>query len=77
MSSFMEQEIMAQPQILAELLARLVQKNEIMIVLDSDSMLTDIVLAYLGYYSQDEFLNIKEIIYVINTWIIIIHYFCT
>lgn len=29
-----------------------------MIVLDSDSMLTDIVLAYLGYYSQDEFLNI-------------------
>ena len=34
------------------------EKNEIMIVLDSDSMLTDIVLAYLGYYSQDEFLNI-------------------
>lgn len=33
-------------------------KNEIMIVLDSKSSLTDVVLANLGYYTQEEFLNI-------------------
>lgn len=32
--------------------------NEIMIVIDPESMLTDVLLAQLGYYSQDEFLNI-------------------
>ena len=34
------------------------KENEIMIVLSSDDALTDIVLAELGYYSQDEFFNI-------------------
>ena len=33
-------------------------KNEIMIVLDSRSRLTDLLLARLGYYTQEEFLNI-------------------
>lgn len=33
-------------------------KNEVMVVLDKDSELTDIVLAQLGYYSQDEFMNL-------------------
>lgn len=33
-------------------------KGEIMIVIDPDSMLTDVLLAQLGYYSQEEFLNI-------------------
>ena len=33
------------------------KENEIMIVLDGDSELTDLLLAQLGYYSQDEFLN--------------------
>lgn len=33
------------------------EDNEIMIVLDSDSELTDLLLAQLGYYTQDEFLN--------------------
>lgn len=32
--------------------------NEVMIVVDTDTMLTDVLLAQLGYYSQDEFLNI-------------------
>ncbi len=34
------------------------KENEIMIVLSSDDALTDLVLAELGYYSQDEFFNI-------------------
>ena len=34
------------------------EKDEVMVVLDGDSMLTDIVLAQLGYYSQDEFMNL-------------------
>ncbi len=33
-------------------------KNEIMIVVNNDWALTDILLAQLGYYSQDEFINI-------------------
>ena len=33
------------------------EKNEIMLVLEKDSMLTDLLLAQLGYYTQDEFLN--------------------
>jgi len=33
------------------------EKNEVMIVLDSKSMLSDLLLAQLGYYTQDEFLN--------------------
>lgn len=34
------------------------EKNEIMIVLDSDRMLTDLTLGQIGYYSQDEFINL-------------------
>ena len=34
------------------------EANEIMLVLDSDQMLTDILLAKLGYYTEDEFINI-------------------
>lgn len=34
------------------------EKDEIMLVLNSDQKLTDILLARLGYYTQDEFLNI-------------------
>ncbi len=34
------------------------EANEIMIVVNDDTQLTDILLAQLGYYSQDEFLNI-------------------
>ena len=33
------------------------EKNEIMIVLDNKSMLSDLLLAQLGYYTQNEFLN--------------------
>ena len=33
------------------------EKNEIMIVVSKDTELTDLLLAQLGYYSQDEFLN--------------------
>ncbi len=33
-------------------------KNEVMIVLNSNERLNDILLAQLGYYTQDEFLNI-------------------
>ncbi len=33
-------------------------KDEIMVVLSKDSALTDLTLAQLGYYSQDEFMNI-------------------
>lgn len=33
------------------------EKNEIMIVIDKNSLITDLTLAQLGYYSQDEFLN--------------------
>lgn len=32
--------------------------NEVMLVVDSDTALTDILLGQLGYYTQDEFLNI-------------------
>ena len=32
-------------------------KNEIMLVLESESTLTDLLLAQLGYFTQDEFLN--------------------
>lgn len=34
------------------------EKDELMIVLDSDAALSDVLLAQLGYYSQDEFLHI-------------------
>ena len=34
------------------------EANELMIVLDSKNRLTDLLLARLGYYSQEEFLNI-------------------
>ncbi|MBQ8882685.1 MAG: FtsX-like permease family protein, partial [Clostridia bacterium] len=34
------------------------QANELMIVIDDKSELTDILLAQLGYYSQDEFMNL-------------------
>ncbi len=34
------------------------EKNEIMLVLDGNDRLSDVLLARLGYYSQDEFLNI-------------------
>ena len=33
-------------------------KNEIMIVIDREDKLTDLLLAQLGYYSQDEFFNV-------------------
>ena len=36
------------------------QANEIMIVLDKDDELTDILLAQLGYYTQDEFMNLIQ-----------------
>lgn len=35
-------------------------KNEIMVVLDSNSQLTDLLLAELGYYNQEEFINIVQ-----------------
>ncbi len=34
------------------------EKDEIMLVLDSNDRLSDVLLARLGYYAQDEFLNI-------------------
>lgn len=34
------------------------EKDEIMIVLNKDDQLTDVLLAQLGYYTQEEFLNI-------------------
>ena len=34
------------------------EKNEIMIVVNNDWALTDVMLAQLGYYNQDEFINI-------------------
>ncbi len=34
------------------------EKNEIMLVLDSDRRLSDLLLARLGYYSQEQFINI-------------------
>ena len=34
------------------------EKGEIMLVIDDDNRVTDLVLAQLGYYSQEEFLNI-------------------
>lgn len=34
------------------------EKNQVMIVLNSDSELSDILLARLGYYTQEEFLNL-------------------
>ena len=34
------------------------EKGEIMLVIDGDNRVTDLVLAQLGYYSQQEFLNI-------------------
>ena len=34
------------------------EKGEIMLVIDDDNRVTDLVLAQLGYYSQQEFLNI-------------------
>ncbi len=34
------------------------EKNEIMIVVNSDKALTDLLLAQLGYYTQNEFINI-------------------
>lgn len=34
------------------------EKNEIMVVLSEDNMLSDLLLAQFGYYSQDEFFNV-------------------
>ncbi|UKI50676.1 MAG: hypothetical protein L6U99_04730 [Clostridium sp.] len=34
------------------------KEDEIMVVLDSNSAITDLVLAQLGYYTQEEFLNL-------------------
>ena len=34
------------------------EKNEVMIVLDKDSQMTDLVLAELGYFTQDDFVDI-------------------
>ena len=34
------------------------EANEIMIVIDEKSRLTDFLLAELGYYTQDEFMNV-------------------
>ena len=34
------------------------KKNEVMIVLDKDSQMTDLVLAELGYFTQDDFVDI-------------------
>lgn len=34
------------------------EKNQIMIVLDNNNMLSDLLLAQLGYYTQEEFLNL-------------------
>lgn len=34
------------------------EKNEIMLVLDSDESVIDLTLAQLGYYTQDEFMNL-------------------
>ena len=36
------------------------EKNEVMIVLGKDRTLTDLLLAQLGYYSQEEFINIAN-----------------
>lgn len=36
------------------------EANEIMIVVDSDTCLTDLLLAQFGYFSQDEFVNLVE-----------------
>ncbi len=36
------------------------EKNEIMLVLDKDDRLSDILLARLGYYTQDEFLKLVD-----------------
>lgn len=34
------------------------EANEIMVVLEKDRMIADLTLGYMGYYSQDEFINI-------------------
>ena len=34
------------------------EKNQLMLVVNQDSVLTDLMLAQLGYYSQEEFINI-------------------
>ena len=36
------------------------EDNEMMLVVDNNSTLTDLVLAQMGYYPQDEFLNISK-----------------
>ena len=36
------------------------KENEIMLVVDDDTTLTDLVFAQMGYYPQDEFLNISK-----------------
>ena len=36
------------------------ENNEIMLVVDKDTTLTDLVFAQMGYYPQDEFLNIAK-----------------
>lgn len=36
------------------------EKNEIMIVIDKNSQLSDLILAQLGYYGEDEFLNMAK-----------------
>ena len=51
-----EEYILSQYNLLDGELAR--GKNEIMIVVSKDTTLTDLLLAQLGYYTQDEFVNI-------------------
>lgn len=50
-----EEYIMKQYDLLSGKIAR--EKNEIMIVIDKNSQLSDLVLAQLGYYGEDELLN--------------------
>ena len=48
--------ILSQYDVLAGEIAK--EENEIMVVLNKNSQVTDIVLGQLGYYSQEEFINI-------------------
>lgn len=51
-----EEYISAQYNVLSGKIAT--EKNEVMIVLDKDSQMTDLVLAELGYFTQDDFVDI-------------------
>lgn len=52
--------ILSQYDILSEGGRIATEANEIMIVVDSKTSLTDLVLAQFGYFSQDEFMNLVE-----------------